>query len=182
MENFFIREFYTRYENGKAVDYVVLSPRGEAADRVATPMRVAKLIPPENIQENSLSHKVMVARWKTIGPAYEAWKAGNAIPDNGTPLGAWSHVSPAMADHLKRMGILTVEHVRDMSDEHAAKLPFPDARKLPKLAGEFLTGKEKADAMRENEELRERIAAMEEMLAAQTKRGPGRPKKETEAA
>lgn len=182
--NFFIREFYTRYEGDKGVDYVVLSPRGEAADRVATPLRVAKIIPPKDASPDNPSHFAMMKRWEVIGPAYDAWKKGQEIPEDGTPLGAWSHITPELAAHLKRMGILTVEHVRDMGEDTAAKLPFPDARKMPKLAADFLKSKDKSDAIAENEALKERIAAMEEMMAEmdKPKRGPGRPRKETEAA
>ena len=183
MSNLLIHGVYTNYTNGKGVDYVKISQRGEAADRIVAHHRIKDVTPPENPNMDSLSHRVMVERWKLIGPAYDAWKAGTAIPDDGTPLGAWSHITPAMADHLKRMHILTVEHVRDMSDEEAARLPFPDSRKLPKLADEFLSGKDKSDMLAENEALRERLEAVEELLAQRMeaepkKRGPGRPKKE----
>lgn len=182
MSNLLIHGFYTDYETGKPVDYVKLSQRGEAAERIVAHRRVKELIPPENASMDSLSHKVMVDRWQVIGPAYEAWKAGTEIPDDGTPLGAWSHITPGMADHLKRMRITTVEHVRDMNPEEAARLPFPDSRKLPGLAADFLSGKDKADTIAENEALKERIVAMEEMLSEmQPKRGPGRPKKEEAA-
>ena len=182
MAEFFIREFYSRYDNNKATDYVVISPRGEAAERVATPLRIKDITPPEYPDMDNLSHRALVAQWAVIGPAYEAWKQGNAIPEGGTPLAAWSAISPSQADHLKRLGATTVEHVRDLSPEVTGKLPWPDARKLPALAGEFLSGKDKATAMAENEALRERIAAMEEMLAEVTqKRGPGRPKKDEAA-
>lgn len=179
--SFFIREFYTNFDSGRAVDYVVLSPRGEGAERVSTPLRIKDILPPEKPNMDNLSHRVMVERWKEIGPAYEAWKEGNSIPEDGTPLGAWPGVSQAQAEHLKRMGATTVEHVRDLSPEECAKLPWPDARKLPALAGEFLKSQDAAASQRENEALKERIAAMEEMLA-EKKRGPGRPKKEPEAA
>jgi len=186
MSNLLIHGFYTNYTNGKGVDYVRISQRGEAADRIVAHHRIKDVKPPENPNLDSMSHRAMIERWKVIGPAYEAWKAGTEIPDDGTPLGAWSHITPAMAEHLKRMHILTVEHVRDMSDEEAARLPFPDSRKLPKLAGDFLGGKEKADMARENEELRERMEALEELLSAKMageepkKRGPGRPPKQKE--
>lgn len=185
--NLLIHGFYTNYTNGKAVDYVRISQRGEAADRIVAHHRVKDLTPSAKTNPESMSGRAMLARWEVIGPAYEAWKAGTEIPDDGTPLGAWSHITPAMAEHLKRMHILTVEHVRDMSDEEAARLPFPDSRKLPKLAADFLSGKDKADMARENEELKERMAALEEFLEAKMaeepkKRGPGRPPKQKEEA
>lgn len=178
MAEFFIREFYTNYDSGKPVDYVVISPRGEGAERVATPLRIKDITPPERPNMESLGHRVMVARWADIGPAYEAWKAGNSIPDHGTPLGAWAGISTAQAEHLKRLGATTVENVAALSQEDCAKLPWPDARKLPNLAAAFLEGQKEASAQRENEALKERIAAMEELLVEMPKRGPGRPRKE----
>ena len=85
---------------------------------------------------------------------------------------------------LRRLGIKTVEDVANMSESTATKLPFPNARKLSGLAAEFLSGKSKADTEAELADMREKMLAMEEMLAEQMaeKRKPGRPRKEAEAA
>ena len=82
---------------------------------------------------------------------------------------------------LRGMGILTVEHVRDMGENALTRLPFPGARQLPKLAGDFLSGRDTADKDRQIAEMQERMAAMEEMLESSQKRGPGRPRKDEAA-
>ncbi len=187
MADFIVREFKTEYRADRAIDYALISPTGEAFDRTATWHRVNSLIPPENVDDTraeSMTHKIMVARWAVIGPKYEAWKRKEAIPEDGTPLAAWSGVSPEQAAHLKAMGISTVEGVRDMSESAFGRLPFPNARQLPKLAGAFLSSRGEAEKDRQLAEMAERMAAMEEMLAEQMtetpKRGPGRPKKQPE--
>ena len=187
MTEFVVLGFKTEYRADKAIDMVEIAPSGEAFERTRTWHRIKDITPPEHIDETraeSMSYKVMAARWNAIAPKYEAWKRGQDIPVDGTPLAAWAGVSPEQAAHLRHMGIYTVEGVRDMGEGAIARLPFPNARKLPALAGEFLASKGEAEKDREIAEMRERMAIMEEMLAAQMpeKRGPGRPRKQEEAA
>ena len=187
MSDFIVREFKTEYRADRATDYALISPTGEAFDRTSTWHRIKDLVPPEGLDETraeSMSHKVMLARWAVIAPKYEAWKRKEAIPEDGTPLAAWAGVSPEQAAHLKALGISTVEAVRDMSESAFTRLPFPNVRQLPKLAGAFLSSRGEAEKDRQLAEMRERMEAMEEMLAEQmtepAKRGPGRPKKQPE--
>jgi hypothetical protein len=187
MADFVVLEFKTEYKNGKETDWVEIAPSGEAFERVHTWHRVKDLMPPAEVDEtrrNAEGYQVMMARWSVIGPRYEAWKRNEALPEDGTPLAAWSGVSPEQAQYLKRMGINTLEGVRDMSESAIVKLPFPNARKLPQLAAEFLSSKGEAEKDRMIADMQERMAIMEEMLAASQpeKRGPGRPRKQEEAA
>jgi len=128
----------------------------------------------------------MCARWDVVGPAYEAWRNGQEIPETGTPIDAWGGVTSDQAKALKAMGIKTVEAVRDMGDAAMRELRMPNARQLPRMAASWLETSDAAAKDAENAELKERIAAMEEMLterqdAQKPKRG--RPKKtETEDA
>lgn len=165
MSQFVIIGFKSEFTNGKQVDWVEIAPSGEAFERTHTWLRVKDITPPEHPDLTAPSHIAMVERWKQIGPAYEAWRNGQELPDDGTPLAAWSGVSPEQAAVLIRMGLKTVESVRDMSESAIVKLPFPNARKLPALAGEFLSGRDKASQAQELDAMREKMAAMEEMLA-----------------
>lgn len=187
MADFVIVGFKTEYRADKAIDYVEIAPKGEAFERTKSVIRIKDIQPPAFPDMENPSHVALVARWSVIGPAYEAWKAGNAIPDDGTPLAAWSGVTPDQVQFMIRLGLRTIEAVRDMSETTAIKLPWPNARQLPKLAGDFLSGRETADKDRMIAEMAERMAVMEEMIAANMaepteKRGPGRPRKEVEAA
>ncbi|MGL5737159.1 MAG: hypothetical protein ACRCYS_20045 [Beijerinckiaceae bacterium] len=187
MADFVVCGFKTEYRGERAIDWVEIAPSGEAFDRTKTWHRIKDLTPPLNVDDSradSMAHKVMVARWNIIAPKYEAWKRKEDIPVDGLPLAAWSGVSPEQAAHLKAMGIMTVEGVRDMGEGVFARLPFPNARQLPKMAASFLSSLGEAEKDKQLAEMAERMAIMEEMLAAQMpeKRGPGRPKKEPEAA
>jgi hypothetical protein len=187
MSDFVVCGFKAEYKGDKATEWVELAPSGEAFERTRTWHRIKDLRPKDDMDEqraDSMSYKVMKARWDIIAPKYEAWKRNEDLPEDGTPLAAWSGVSVEQAAHLRAMGIKTVEAVRDMGEGAFTRLPFPNARQLPKLAAAFLASIGDAEKDRELTEMRERMAAMEEMLAeaGATKRGPGRPKKEAEAA
>ena len=180
-------EFKTVYRVGKdPVDKVLLAPAGAAFEKTRTWHAIKDIKPAEDADNNvkeSLNYQAMLGRWETIGPLYEAWKKGQELPETGTPLEAWGGVTAEQVAALKAMGIRTVEDVAEMGDRAAEQLRMPNARKLPELAKSFLGNTDMAARDAENAELKERIAAMEEMLAekmnedAPKKRGPGRPKK-----
>ncbi len=187
MADFVVCGFKAEYNAEKVTEWVELAPSGEAFDKTRTWHRIKDLRPPERVDDSraeGMSYKVMRARWDIIEPKYNAWKRNEDIPEDGTPLAAWSGVSSEQAGYLRAMGIRTVEGVRDMGEGAFSRLPFPNARQLPKLAAAFLTSVGEAEKDRELAEMRERMAVMEEMLAetGAAKRGPGRPRKEPEAA
>lgn len=191
-----IVKFETRYPPNKdPQDWVLLAPPGEAFMKTRTwhPVshinpaarkkteHLAKIEPGSDISHLADSEAAMLYRWWNIEPAYRAWKKGNEIPVEGTPLAAWAGLNAKQADALRGFGIYTVEEVRSIDDKTLDALRWPDARKLPKLAADFLNGSDVAAKDAQIAEMQERMAAMEEMLAAKPKRG--RPKKEeTEAA
>jgi len=48
---------------------------------------------------------------------YEAWKSGQELPVEGTPIRGWSVLSPAQQDNLIRQNIPTVEYLAGINDE-----------------------------------------------------------------
>lgn len=183
MANLMVVEFKTEYKGDRATDWVLLAPSGEGFDRTKTWHRVKDITPPTEIDDDSRDTPTMVdivERWKLIEPRYRAFKAGDELPEDGMPLAAWSGVSPEQAAVLRRIGIKSVEDVAAMGGATVDKLPFPNARKLPALAADYLAGKGKADAAQELADMKEKMLVMEEMLseAMEKKRGPGRPRKE----
>lgn len=175
--------FRTSYPVGKQpIDWVCLAPTGDSYMKTQTWYRISKIKPRDDVDpdiKESPTYQALLGRWSIIEPKYKAWKNSEEIPENGIALAAWSGVNAEIAAHLRQKGILTVEDVANMSVEVAAKLPMPNARKLPELAQAYLDSIANVAEQEEVAELRERLAAMEEMLAEATqKRGPGRPKKE----
>ena len=86
-------------------------------------------------------------------------------------------VTLQMIKHELVHGLLVaaVFHVDEVHNDQAAHVAEP------KLAGDFLSGRDAADKDRQIAEMQERMAAMEEMLEASQKRGPGRPRKDEAA-
>jgi hypothetical protein len=67
---------------------------------------------------------------------YGAFKRGQEVAINGTPLEQWSVLKPAQVHELKLSGFEIVEDIRDMSD-HAAQ-QIPQGHRLKQLAEAYL--------------------------------------------
>lgn len=61
-------------------------------------------------------------RWNAIEPRYEAWKKGQEIPSDGTPLSAWNGVSRQVAEILRSHGVYTVEELARLTDTHKQRM------------------------------------------------------------
>jgi hypothetical protein len=185
--------FKTNYATGKEpMDYVEITSDAALTETGAfshtTWLPISTLIPPD-IEDENKADKIafMKKRWALIEPAYKAWKEGTVIPLNGVPLGAWPGITADQANALRLFHILTVEAVRDTPEAVIPKIPLPNYRGLMVQAAAYLDGRGTADLAAKNVELTDKIAAMqaalEELMGEKMeKRGPGRPRKEVEAA
>ena len=111
--------------------------------------------------------------WAAIGPAYEAWKSGQEVPVDGTPLGAWPGINETQAEAIRAIGIRTVEDVAAMTDTIMARIRLPNARSIRDLAQRFITAKDDraveqalADKDREIADLRAKMDQLADMVAA----------------
>lgn len=183
-----ILKFWQGSEMGKEgeyvpCDFVSWQPRFNSeggAPYLANTEKVRRL-DPENVHlpegadgGDKLMH--MNAIWSVIKPAYDAWKQGMEMPESGTPLGIWTALSPEDIDGFRAAGIKTVEEVRDLTENQAAKVRVPNARGLRAMAKLFLENiGANAAAEREAQkdaiiaDMAERMAAMEQMLAENLK-------------
>jgi len=165
----------------RATDWVQWRKAGEALGSV-TRIRVAALRPTAKNPHGAVE-------WGVIGPAYEAWKAGNEIPVDGTPLEAWNGLARDEIERLKiDLGVNTIEAFANMPESAIQKARVRNPRERVERAKRFLEARsqtaevEKAMAERDAQiaELREMVQALSASQEA-PKRGPGRPRK-TEAA
>jgi len=167
-----VLEFKTEYAVGKPPrDKVLVAPIGPASQSTRTWHYVHKIRPPETddeVERESLSYKDMAAKWEVIGPRYNAWKAGETLPESGTPLGAWAGVTAEQAKVLRSLHITTVEAVRDMGESTMEKLQWPNIRQLPKMAKEYLEGAENTDKDAKIAEMQEQMDAMMALLEERT--------------
>lgn len=182
-----IVQFKTEYRpNGKAIDMVeftgknAMTPEGNITH--STWERVDDLRPKEGMEfekgERATYQRVL---WSQIEPAYDAWKGGQAVPEHGTPLAAWSGLTPEQAGRLKQVGIVTVEAIAEASENLLAKPPLPNMRALKEQAVMFLDSRENSALVARLAEVEAQNAAMLEMLAEKETKDT-KPAKKTEAA
>ncbi len=69
--------------------------------------------------------------------AYEAFKKGQEVAVHGTPLEYWSILKPSQVRELKAIGLLTIEHVRDMNDHAIQRIPM-FGHKIRQMAQAYL--------------------------------------------
>lgn len=160
-----------------AVDWVTWAPVAGVLSTQNTD-RVENIRPDSSmLKENSTGTKAtfMRARWAKIEPAYNAWKGGQEVPLNGTPLGAWPAVNAGQVDVLRHYGIRTVEEVAGLSEAQIGRVTLPGMRDLQKQARVFLDNSDRADSAKREadkdsqlEALRDRLAEMEKLLDQRT--------------
>ena len=128
----------------RGVDMVAYAPIGKANMQlcIEAVARLAKVIAVEPGNEN-IAVLMANKRWEVIKRHYDAWKHGNEVPLNGTPLAAWPGVTSEQVTVLKTMGIRTIEEIRDASEAIITRFPFPAARELQRSAGLFLASFDK---------------------------------------
>lgn len=198
MNTIHVKRFYTKFdpdpanpEKMKATDWVEYGPVG-SLDKSTTCDKVSRLSAVTPNTDNP-ANKLALGRWLAIKPLYEAWKAGQELPESGTPLAAWNGVSPEQAEALRMKSIKTVEDVAQLTDSHVQRFGLPGLRDLILSAQRYIASADTriADAKMgaleaENAALKAEVEEIKQMLLrdmAPEKRGPGRPRKaEVEAA
>jgi hypothetical protein len=191
-----IHRFYTVYEDDpknpgqtRARDMVEYGPIG-GAGRTHVTERIDILSKVQKVA--GVNPSIMAARvlWDFIRPRYEAWKNNQELPETGTPLAAWNHLTQAQAEILRVNGVRSVEDVTMLTDAHFTRIPIPNLRSIVEAAKKFLDSKDvnkfSAEMAAKDQtiaDLTARVDQLAEMVAkAQEKRGPGRPPKVEEAA
>lgn len=193
-----IHRFYTVYEDDpknpgkqRARDMVEYGPIG-GAGRTHVVERIDILSRPQKVAGVNPASTAAKVLWDFIRPRYEAWKTNQELPETGTPLAAWNHLTPQQAEILRVNGVRSVEDVSMLTDTHFTRIPIPNLRSIVEASKKFLDSKDVNKTAGELAAAQETIAALmarvdqlTDMVAAaqsEPKRGPGRPPKQAEAA
>jgi len=143
-----IHRFYTVYEDDpknpgqqRARDMVEYGPIGQAGrthvtERIDILSRVQKVA---GVNPSVLAARVM---WDFIKPRYDAWKTNQDLPETGTPLAAWNHLTQQQAEILRVNGVRSVEDVAQLTDTHFHRIPIPNLRTIVEAAKKFLDSKD----------------------------------------
>jgi hypothetical protein len=140
----------------KDVDYAYVTPVG-SKDRIER--RVEDWFPQlvQQIREGRFEQ----SWYDAYKASYEAWKADQEPPINGTPIGAWPVLSLAQVKNLKNLRILAVEDLAAANEETLVRVGM-GARALRDQAVAWLKAQETGG----NAALVKRLTALEGQLAA----------------
>lgn len=117
------------------------------------------------------------AVWSAIQRAYEAWKNGQDVPVDGTPLEAWPGVSRGQVATLRLLNVRTVEELAEVNDATMDRIGL-GSRKLRDAAVAFVAARadgsaavaaKLAAAEEKNRQLEERLAELEARFARKRK-------------
>jgi hypothetical protein len=99
---------------------------------------------------------------------YEAWKNGQELPPNGTPIKGWGVISPAQQQNLIHYRVLTVEDAAGMNEDILRKIGMGGVEIKNKAKAWLAQITERgpmtmqiAELQRENELLKGSIASLE---------------------
>lgn len=162
---------YAIYKN---IDYILIQQPGAKSNVIRQVKMVSDERGPSDLE-----------RFPRQWAAYQNQKT--QVGD-GLPLEEWPMMDKALALSFKSVKIHTVEQLSNLSDANMASVPVMDARKYRDMAVKYLErarGEAPITAMqselelmkKQNEALQKQMA---DLLANQTKRGPGRPSKEAD--
>lgn len=133
-------EFWTDYAmvDGEIapVDFVAWAKRGDYHSSKVVE-KVARLRKPLNMADD-MGNPVPNPLWQVIEPHYLAWKAGQEMPENGTPLEAWPMVNKPQIKVLRQAMYKSVEDLASVQDGDLQRIRLPNARELRDRAREFL--------------------------------------------
>jgi hypothetical protein len=195
-----VHRFYTVYEDDpkkpgtmRERDMVEYGPIGQGA-RTRCCERIDVLSKINRVAGANPASQAAQVLWAFIKPRYEAWKGNQELPETGTPLAAWNHLTPTQAEFLRVNGIRSVEDVAVLTDTHIHQFKIHNLRSIIEAAKKFVSSvdvnKFAGELKAKDDELaaaNARIDQLAEMVAKfmedePTKRKPGRPPKSEQAA
>lgn len=150
----FVREFKVEYEpkpdgTFKEVEWVAWGKKGVQNPSI-TNEKIATL---QKYPDNPI--------WGVIKPAYEHWKNGQKEVVDGTPLSAWSGISPELKKVLEPANIRSVEDLAKMEDSAIQRLGVPNLRRKQQEARSFLEAQRSTSGVAaENLKLREMVESL----------------------
>jgi hypothetical protein len=126
------------------------------------------------------------ALWGVIERHYEAWKKGQEVPVDGTPIDACPFVTKELAKVLKTFRVLSAEDLANATDGDMAKMNVPGIAGVRAKARTFLEAK-KGEAIvaaamaRRDEENAALRAQVEELTRTVAQLAAGKPRRERPA-
>lgn len=141
-----VHRFYTVYEDDpknpgttRERDMVEYGPIGQGG-RTRCCERIDILSKANKVAGANPASMAAQVLWAHIKPRYEAWKGNQELPETGTPLAAWNHLTPTQAEFLRTNGIRSVEEVSQLTDIHIQQFKIHNLRSIIEAAKRFVSG------------------------------------------
>lgn len=100
--------------------------------------------------------------------AYEAWKNGQELPLDGTPIRGWGVISPAMQEILCNMKVLTIEDAARMNDDAMKRIGMGAGDIRAKAQAALKAAKDTGPLVMENAKLRSELTVANQNIEALT--------------
>lgn len=165
-----VKRLWTKFERDRkdpakmvGTDMCEYHPRGfgDRSTTIASIQSLRDKLRPLSDVSDDIAVGMAHARWNAIKPQYEAWKKGEELPEEGTPLAAWNAISHEQASVLKAQGIRTVEDVSKLTSVHVDRIPVPRLREVIEQAKLYLEAAETNSISARLEERDARIKAQQ---------------------
>jgi hypothetical protein len=193
-----IQRFYTKYITKEVVHYDAHTGKPVRTEKIANyPVDYVDIGPLGYTNKTMTPHRIrdlekdISGLWKFVEPKYKAWKAGETLPDEGTPLAAWNGCTPEQADILRVNNVRSVEQLARLSDGHLEGVKLMGLRGLRDQAKAYVAAASTRDTAAAFAKKDSEIAALKEQMAElmaavrergdeeePAKRRPGRPRKD----
>lgn len=136
-----------------------------------------------DVERGAQDGRVPVEWPRAFRAGYEAWKKGQELPVQGTPIKGWGGATPAQQETLVALGVRVVEELAAAPEEVCQRIGIGALTLKQKAQAWLLAAKDQgavseqvATLLRDNEALRrqldELLASVAELKARQTEPAP----------
>jgi hypothetical protein len=149
------------YYVGKDIDIALVTPAGS---RDVFKQEVGPWL--EQLDRDVAGER-LPAKWRDhYKQSYEAWKRGEEVPLDGTPIKGWLRISPAQAETLISIGVRTVEDLAALNDEGLKRVGMGGVDLKNIAVAELQAAKDIGPVVRENAALKQKVSGLEASLSS----------------
>jgi hypothetical protein len=143
-------------------DYAIITPIG-SKDRI--PREVKSWF--AALEQQAREERIPRAWVDQYRQAYEAWRRGEEIPLNGTPIKGWAVLSPAQQANVLSANVRTVEDLAQANDEARKRIGMGANELVDKAIAWLKSAQTQGPLVQENAALKARIRQLEAQTVAQ---------------
>lgn len=147
----------------KDVDFALITPIGS---KDVIPRQVDEWI--KQLHQQAKEDRIPIAWVPQYEAAYAAWKRGEDVPLNGTPIKGWQMASPAMQKNITSANVLTVEDLAVCNDEALHRIGMGAVDMKQKAVAWLKAAKDTGVVAQENAGLHAKLKALETQISQLT--------------